>query len=532
MKQPRMVVRVILLLSVLAMVAAACGNDNGGGTGGAKATSVVWGTTDSVTSNDPAKCYEFFCGNVAQVVYSRLVSYPAEGSDIKPDAASKLPEVSSDGLTYTFTLKDGLKFSDGSALDSAAVKYSIDRVVNLKISGSAAFLITDSMKSVAAPDAKTVVFTLKQPDATFLSKLTFNIASIVNPKVIAADKVADNKTIGGSAWYKMDPSGYVEGQSMRLDANSYSIFGAPKTKTILIKFFKSSSALKLALQNKEVDVAFHTFLPTEVKDLKANSAITTTGPGLGRIRFLVQNVKQKPFDNENVRKAVAASLSRAKLIEDAFDNTVTPLYSMLRSSFGEYKDVFKTTYGDTVDKTKVDKYLADAGIAAGTKVPITLWASTNHYGDSEQDAQESIRRQLEETGRFTVTSKTEDWAAFRPDLAAPPSGKFGLFLLGWFPDYFDPDDYFSPFIGTDGAKSQGSFFSDASVDAKIKQEQGSTDQAVRGPIFTELQQLIADKALYVPLWEEAEYIFTQKSVTGSKLDLTSFLRVEELVKAA
>ncbi|MCA1831766.1 MAG: ABC transporter substrate-binding protein [Actinomycetota bacterium] len=521
---------VLALIAVIALFAGACSKSTpNGSTTGKKASRIVWGTTDSNTSNDPAKCYEFFCGNVLQETYSRLVTYPSEGSELKPDAAAAMPQVSTDGLTLTFTLKDGLKFSDGSALDANAVKFSIDRVVKLNVSGSAAFLLTDSMKSVEAKDAKTVVFHMKHPDATFLSKLSFSVASIVNPKVMPPAAVADNKTIAGSSYYKMDSANFIEGQSVQLDANPNSIGGKPKTSTILIKFYKSSSALKLALENKEVDVAFHTFLPTEITALKGNTNLATTGPGLGRIRFIVFNVKDPQFKNENLRKAVAAAVSRDKLNDDAFNGTVKTSYSMLRSSFGQYTEVFKDTFGATTDKAKVDQYLQAAGVGAGQKVKITLWASTNHYGDAEQDAQESLRRQLEETGRFTVASKTEEWDAYKADLK---DGKFGIFLLGWFPDYFDPDDYFSPFIGTEGAKSQGSFFSDPAIDAKIADEQKETDAGKRDAIFKDLQKLMADKALYVPLWEEAEYVFTQKSVGGAKLDVTSFLRVEDLTKTA
>ena len=526
----RKIVRLMALVALLALVGTACAKKTN--TGGKKtADNIVWGTTDAETSNDPAKCYEFFCGNIIQLTYSRLVSYPAEGSALQPDAAQSLPTISPDGLTYTFKLRSGLKFSDGSVLDSSAVKYSLDRAIKLKSDASAGFLLTDVMASVDAPDASTVVIKLKHADASWLSKLSFTVASIVNPRVMSADKIAENKIIAGGGAYQMDPSKYLEGQSMQLDANANAAKKA-KTKTVLIKFYKSSSALKVALQNKEVDVAFHTFLPTEISALRADSGITTTGPAVGRIRFLVFDVKQKPFDNINVRKAVAAAIDRDQLNTDAFNGTAKPLWSMLRSTFDSYKEVFKDTYGAKPDKTKVDGFLTAAGIPAGQKVDIQLWASTNHYGDAEQDAQESIRRQLVATGRFNVTSKTQDWAAYRDALAKAPAGTFGLFLLGWFPDYIDPDDYFSPFIGTEGAKSQGSFYSDPAIDQQITQEESTTDQTARDQIFKDLQQVIADKALYVPLWEEAEFVFTQKSVTGTKIDVTSFLRAEELVKSA
>jgi len=521
---------VLALVAVVALVAGACSkksnNNAGGGTSGAK---IVWGTTDPESSNDPAKCYEVFCSNLIQEVYSRLVSYPAQGADLVPDAASALPTVSTDGLTYTFTLKPNLKFSDGSALDASAVKYSIDRLVKQNVSGSAAFLISDSMQSVDAPDASTVVFHLKHADATFLAKLSFGEASIVNPKVMPENAVAPNKTVAGSGFYTMDPSKYVEGQSLELDANPKAVLGAPKNSTILIKFYSTSSALKLALENKEVDVAFHSFLPTEATSLKANPNIATAGPGVGRTRFLVFDQNIKPFDNIHMRKAIIYAISRDRINTDAFNGLAHPIYSMLRSSFSTYDPVFQTTYGSKPDVAKVNSELALAGVPAGQKVSITLWASTKHYGDAEQDAQESIRRQLQETGRFTITSKTEEWDAFKVDLSKPP-GKFGLFLLGWLPDYFDPDDYISPFIGTSGAKSQGSFFSDPAVDSLINQEQAAKPD-VRTSLLKQLQQIIADKALYDPLWEVADYVYAQKNVGGLALDVSSYLRIEELTKS-
>ncbi|HLW16920.1 MAG TPA: ABC transporter substrate-binding protein [Actinomycetota bacterium] len=525
-------VSVFAVVAILALIAGACSSkSNTGGGGGTAATRIVWGTTDSETSNDPAKCYEIFCGNLIQEVYSRLVSYPASGTTIEPDLAASLPQISSDGLTYTFTLKDGLKFSDGSAIDANAVVFSINRAIKLNVSGSAAFLLSDVMKTVTAPDAKTVVFTLKRPNSTFLARLSFSVASVVNPKVMPANAVAPNTLVAGSGYYMMPAANYVEGQSIQLDANPNSVLGQPKTKTVLIKFYSSSSALKLALQNKEVDLGFRTFAANEVSSLKSDTSITTTGPGLGRVRFLVFNMKDPQFKNNlHLRQAIAYAIDRDRINTDAFNGTVKPLYSMLRSSFGAYDPVFQTEYGSKPDKTKVDSELAAAGVPAGQKVSLTLWAvnGTTHYGAAEQDVQQSIVRQLQETGRFTVKTQTEDWTAYKADLAA---GKFGFFQLGWFPDYFDPDDYFDPFIGS-GSDSQGSFFHDPTASALIAQEQKLTDETARDAVFKQLQKFIADRVLYIPLWEESEYVFTQKSVSGTALDVTSFLRIEVLSKSS
>jgi len=92
---------------------------------------------------------------------------------------------------------------------------------------------------------------------------------------------------------------------------------------------------------------------------------------------------------------------------------------------------------------------------------ITLWYnSTGHYGDTEPAVAQLIKAQIEATGKVTVNLQSEDWATYRADLA---KGNLPMFLLGWYPDYFDTDDYISPFYSTSGAQSQGSFYSSEPV---------------------------------------------------------------------
>src|SRR5207249_2510142 len=143
---------------------------------------------------------------------------------------------------------------------------------------------------------------------------------------------------------------------------------------------------------------------------------------------------------------------------------------------------------------------------------ITLWYnSTGHYGDTEPAVAQLVKAQIEATGKVTVNLQSEDWASYRADLA---KGNLPMFLLGWYPDYFDTDDYISPFYSTSGAQSQGSFYSNATVDKWVTNESTTVDTTIRNSYFTQIQNQSAKDVPYVPLWMTNAHVVYDSDVSG------------------
>ncbi len=495
--------------SVLALALTACsGDDGGGGTGGSGGDSGggepwILGTTDTVTALDPAGSYDLGSSTLEYNLYQTLVTVPAKSTEIVGDAAESCTY--DDPQTLTCTLKEGLKFSNGDDLTSSDVKYSFERSIAIQDpNGAAIYLlgsITDTADdgtvtltdgSIETPDDLTVVFHLDHPDTTFQYVLTYpGAAAIVDEDVFPADtKLADEEIIG-SGPYKL--SQYKAGEQAVLEANDeYTGDNTAASDQVFVKYYAESSALKLAAENGEVDVAWRSLSPTDVADLKSNDAVTVaTGEG-SEIRYWVWKVDGPVGKQAAVRQAAAQVFDRDAISADAYDGTVDPLYSIVPPGYAGQKDSFKDTYG-TPDPAKAKAILDDAGIK--TPVKLTVGWTPTHYGPNAEDEANELKRQLDDSGLFQVTLKSTEWEQYQ---TIYKEGAYDLWMLGWFPDYPDTDDYLSPFVVDGGFFQNG--YSNAKVNKLVADEQGTDDQAAREQTFGQIQDIVATDVPFIPSW--------------------------------
>jgi len=364
--------------------------------------------------------------------------------------------------TLTCTLNPGEKFSNGDPLTSADVKYSFERAIKIQdANGAAIYLlgsITDTAKNgtvtmnkgaITTPDDQTVVFHLDHPDTTFQYVLTYpGAGAIVDHSVFPADKkLADDKVIGSGPY---ELSQYKSGEQAVLELNpNYSGPNQGKAPQVFVKYYSEPSALKLAAQNGEVDVAWRSLSPTDINALKNDSNVTVaTGKG-SEIRYWVWNVGSGIGKQAAVRQAAAQIFDREAIAKDAYDNTVDPLYSIVPPGYGGQKDSYKAQYG-APDVAKAKQMLKAAGIS--TPVNLTVGWTPTHYGPNAEDEANEVQRQLESSGLFKVTLKSTEWDQYQ---TIYKQGAYDLWLLGWFPDYPDADDYLSPFLVDGGFFQNG-----------------------------------------------------------------------------
>lgn len=523
----------VLALSLLALPA--CGGDDGGGGGSASeggGASIVIGTTDSLQNSfDPAQAYDYFGSEVIQNTAETLVTYEPNATEPSPKLAAAMPTVSPDGLTYTFELRPGVKFHDGTPLDSAAVKFSLLRARDFgaKDAEAAGFLLS-GIKDIATPSPTSVVITLSAPNVTFLSRLGYSVASIVSPTAYANHVLAGSEeegpavtakykadTIVGSGPYKLVT--YKEKESVDFEANAGYWGDAPKTRRIRVRLFDKSSALKIALQNKEVDIAFRSLQPDEnsfFKDRAGFQLVEGDGPG---IRYVVLNVTSKPWDNPDMRRALAAAVDREGVVTEVFKGTAKSLPSMIPSLFPASEPKWTQLYGSGTDKALVERYLSAAGFPAGEKVKVDFWYSPTHYGDTEADVARVITQGLEATGRFEVTVSNVEWAEYGQKRRA---GEIPVFLMGWYPDYLDPDDYLEPFADPnifDPAK-----WEDQKMLDLVHASQKEQDPTARQGILKQAQAHMADQTPYVPVFQIPQFAATTDAVSGVVLDPIQIFR--------
>ena len=386
------------LVAALTVAAVGCGSSSSS-SGGV----IIRGTTDQPVSYDPAGAYDLPSYDVIYAVYQNLMTIPAGKTTPVPEAAEKCDYT--DPKTYECTLKDGLKFSDGSDLTSKDVKFSFDRNIKIAAPNGGSSLLAN-MKSVEAPDPKTVIFHLKAADATWPFILTTGSAAIV-PDSYPADKLQPSDEAIGSGRYTLDS--YKPGtQTVMKKSSTYTGSDPAQNDEVIVQYYDTSTGLAQALKQGEVNIAYRSLSPTDIKSLEGQSGIQiVSGNGI-EIRYIVFNEDLQPGSNDAqklaVRKAVAYTVDRQTIASKVYEGTVEPLYSMVPQGLQYATEPYKTMYGATPDVAAAKKTLEQAGVQ--TPVPLELWYTPSHYGPSSADEYAEIKQQLDASGLFDVTLKS------------------------------------------------------------------------------------------------------------------------------
>jgi peptide/nickel transport system substrate-binding protein len=516
----------VLVTFLVATVAASAGNSARVG-GRATATTLVDGTTDSITNLDPAGTYDFGTFTLDANVFEHLLDFK-NGSKLAPSLATKCVSVGN-LTTWRCTLRQGVTFHDGSTFDSTDVKWSIDRVVNKKVVAEAAAnspspLLGNLLKSVQTNGKYAVTFRLKSPQVTWPQYLATQCCFIVPSGTYPADSLKANTDAQiGTGPYKLVK--YTPGQQAVFQR--YDDYWGPKAKTenLIIRYYSKSSTMKLALQRGEIDMAFQTFTPTELASLgKANGITVHTGPG-GLIRYLTFNVKRAPTNNIAVRKAVAYMMPRQTIATRVYHGYVQPLFSMPPKGYPAHIDSFASLYGRTPSPAKAKAVLQKAGLT--TPFPLEVWWTPTHYGDASADEYAEIKRGLERNGVFKVTLKSAEWAQYSAALGL----QYNAFQLGWFPDYPDAENYVVPFYRSDTFTESG--YKNPKMEALIRAELGAKSNARRNAILRQIQTLAAQDVPIVPVWQGKMIAVSRNNVRGipGTLDPTVIMRFWKLSKS-
>jgi len=461
--------RLFSLLAVAVIAASACSSS--GSPAPAAATPVNGGSMvvaldgDMVLA-DPALVSD---GNSlyveAQVVQGLVGLKPGTISDVMPVLASALPTVSSDGLTYTFKLRTGIKFQDGTDFNADAVVYNYTRWQNFPkgdLQDNAYYygavfggFGTDSnIASVTAPDESTVVFTLKQPQSNFLLSQTLGVFGIESPTALKngnADltPIANNKYAQGSLPQGQDMVGtgpyvfkeWVPGDHVTLVKNPsyWDTANAGHLDQITFKPIGDSTAKLQALQSGGVDLAF-SISPLDVTTAK-NSGLTIIdrGQSCNQLNLdMNQSVGGTPtiYANKSVRLAISEALNKSSYVNAFYAGLGKVPTGFMPPATAGFKAENLPAY--SVSQAKAD--LTASGVT-GSALNINLYYPSNvtrPYMPDPKGIAQAIAQDLQAIG-FTVNLQTEDWHGGYVSDAT--NGKLPLYLFGWTCDWAGADNF-------------------------------------------------------------------------------------------
>jgi len=374
------------------------------------------------------------------------------------------------------------------------------------------------MKSVAPKGKYGVIFHLKAPEATWPEILTTGAGQIIPKAPYPFAKIRSNTSKQyGTGPYQLTK--YQPGQTAVFKRFKGYWGKKAKTDNLIIRYYSKSSTMKLALQRKDIDMAFREFTPTELISLGKTGGIKVhKGPG-ATIRYLVLSTSRAPTNKLGVRRAIAYLMPRQTIASRIYHGQVKPLYSMPAAGLPGHIDAFATKYGKTPNRAKARAAL----LAAGAHLPlsITLWYTPSHYGDSSADEFAEIKRALEAGGLFNVTLQSAEWATYSKTLGT----QYGAFQLGWFPDYVDAENYLLPFYDSK-SNFTGNDYKNAKMDSIMAKEQATKSLSKRLKLIRQAQQIAANDVPIVPYWQGAMIAVSRTNVTGidKTLDPTFIMR--------
>jgi peptide/nickel transport system substrate-binding protein/oligopeptide transport system substrate-binding protein len=496
---------------------------------------------DDVSTLDPAVGYDWQNWSMIKSLFSRLMDYTPGTDKLIPSLAESFT-VSDDGLTYTFKLKKGVKFTNGRELKAADVKYSIERAVDPKTQGPGAGFFSAikghedlqggkaaGLEGIATPDDYTVVFTLSRPDATFLHVMAINFASIV-PKEEVEKAAGDfGKKPVGSGTFKLTE--WTLGQRLVFERNSdHFDKAAPFLDKFTIEVGQEPLVALLRLQKGEVDIAGDGIPPAKYLELKNDPAYkdqVIVGDQLNT-GYVTLNTKVKPLDNVKVRQALNYAINKDRIVR-IINNRATAANQPLPPLMPGYDKDFKG-YGYDVAKAKA--LLAEAGVKDGFS---TVLYATNT--DPQPRIAQAIQQDLAAIG---VKAEVKSLAQANVIAAGGTEGEAPMIWSGgmaWIADFPDPSNFYGPILGCSGAVQGGwnwSWYCNKAFDERAVAADSMSDPAKReerakawGKIFTDI---MAD-APWIPIFNEQRVVVRSKRMGGEPqiyIDPTRVLNYDAL----
>ena len=512
---------------------------------------LIMGTTDSVESAiDPSRAWDFFGWEIIQNTGCTLVEIDPGSSATAEDFEKALATdwtLSADGKTWTFTLRQGVEFEDGTEFNASHVKYSFDRAMGINHPegmplGSEFDTIIDSVEVVSKYVVK---FNLVQPFGPFLALLSCQACAIVNPDYAGGwktdwsegDVVYYANGTDARTRYTMDlgPYNLVEWErvagkdnEMRLEANpNYWNKGAgyPKTDVVIIKFYADATALRLAVEAGDIDVAFRHISATDIEDLQDDPDVKVwegVGAAIQYMIFQEDPVGTLPqLNNAKIRRALTACLNRSEVCSTVFLNQMSPLYSILPDGMLGHTEAF-AELGDA-NLTYAISELADLGYNETNKLEIELYyESSGHYPSSDLQAA-VYKSQFEASGVIDVTLKSLDWPSYRE---ARSEGTMHIYLYGWYPDYIDPDNYAFLYYAVwlnHHYIDRGEHYDE--MKAAYDDARASSVESERISLYAEVDRYAVMDCPVVPIWQGAAWAVTKPNIKGVVLDITQTWRI-------
>ena len=442
-------------------------------------------------------------------IYNRLIDFKPGAADIVPSLATAWKN-NADATVWTFTLRKGVKFHDGTPFNADAVVFNLTRwwdknhPYSLRKDGRTFEIVGDLLggykgdptsviKNVVKANDSTVRVDLTKPSSVFPDVIASGYFGIASPTAIkeqgAKYGTPAGKAVGTGPFIFQS---WKSGDRVTLTANKNYWGTKAKVATVIIRAIKDPSQRLNELRAGTIDFA-NDMVPDSLKAIQADKNLVAVKRPSFNVGFVSLNNRNKYLKNAKVRQAISMALNK-KAIVDAFwpglgqsnASFVPPDLARFNSS--------KVPADYKFDPTAAKKLLADAGYPNGFSMDLWYMPVSRPYFPSPKPIAEAMAADLSAIG-IKVNLKTEDWAKYLEDRNKAPG--FDMYMIGWTGDYGHPDNFYSAYYGPNGSSDIG--YNSVQIQSLLEKGRAAKTEAERKTIYAQIHELTYKATYRIPV---------------------------------
>tara|TARA_R110002012_G_scaffold153312_3_gene313359 strand:+ start:416 stop:2098 length:1683 start_codon:yes stop_codon:yes gene_type:complete len=443
-------------------------------------------------------------------IYEGLTRYKSGTLEVEPSLATDW-SISDDGTIYTFTLREGVSFQDGSPFNAEAVKFNFDRMLdeNHPYYDTGPFPLSfffGAVESTEVVDDLTVKFTLNAPYAPFLSNLAYPTGLIVSPTAVAANGKDFGRNPVGTGPFKF--AEWRSNEAVVVERNDAYWGDAAGTEAVVFRPITDANTRVAEMLAGGIDLMVEV-PPTSLGQFQGDgfSVAEQAGP---HVWFLILNAKEGPFADKRVRQAANYAINKEAIVNDVLEGTATV-------AAGPTPPAFAWAYNDALDPYPYDPDKARALLAeAGAEgAELTFYVTEGGSGMLDPVPMgTAIQADLQAVG-LNVKIETYEWNTFLGEVNPGLEGKADMAEMAWMTN--DPDTLPYLALRSEAWPDKGGFnsgyYSNPQVDELLEAARTATDQAERARLYREMQAIVQEDApwVFVANWK-------QNAVTSDRVE--------------
>ncbi|MGF1537949.1 MAG: ABC transporter substrate-binding protein [Elainellaceae cyanobacterium] len=474
-------------------------------------------------------------------IYDRLIDTEPGSTELIPSLATDW-SASDDGLTWTFNLRDDVTFHDGTDFNAEAVVFNFNRwwdpefEFGYREEGALYEIWTylfggfkgDEASTVASIEAVgdyTVEFGLAEPFAAFPAAISSGYFGMASPTAIQ-EAGADFGTPSGAAvgtgpfvfeeWISGDRITYTKNENYWQD-------GLPKVDQLVISFVEDPAARLAQLRAGGLDFTVD-LTPDQLPEIEGDDSLEAVFRPSFNVGYLALNPSYEPLSSPEVRQAIAQAINKPAIVDAFWGELGNTDGHFVPASLEDYRAEGVDDYAYAPEAAQ--QALADAGYADGFEMDLWYMPVSRPYFPNPKPIAEAFAAELSQIG-VTVNLQTKDWGAYLEDRNQAPG--FQSFMLGWTGDYGDPDNFLYAHFGPGATQDLGNY-EDPEMFSLLNKARTASETGEREDIYKEVDQMLFDKALRIPIVHSQPLLAKQANVSGwdpSPLGSESFATVEK-----